>query len=317
MRFGLGAYLRSMGRGKRRGLSTSAATPAAITTAFPAPVPEPSTVSLRDIITRVEAEDPYLKKRKHDQVARQLWTLRVERAYLEAIRVGIYRRPIAVSSAREAFVLTSPNSKVAPEIKSVLSLLDEQLDLVGLAQVPLTLNSNKVGLGGYATSIADEPYELLFSRYNGYTGLNLLHEVGHAIDHQLFGPTIGWGSSSNRAMEPLFQAIEASEAIPRLKACLFELAHDRAVTNVTPRTLGKVTAYYTSRPETFARAFAQWITVRSGDPKLLAELKEKRHSTSDEEKIPDQWEDEDFAPIAAEFEKLFADRLRRAPVDVS
>ena len=59
--------------------------------------------------------------------------------------------------------------------------------------------------------------------------------------------------------------------------------------------------YLLSREEQFARAYAQWIAERTGGTKYLNAMELRRN----EGWGCAQWQKEAFAPIAAEFEKLF------------
>lgn len=64
--------------------------------------------------------------------------------------------------------------------------------------------------------------------------------------------------------------------------------------------------------EIFARAYAQYVAVKSGDPVLLEQLEETRQRLVDTNgrKVyyPEQWADDDFAPLMDWFEKEFAAR---------
>jgi hypothetical protein len=57
--------------------------------------------------------------------------------------------------------------------------------------------------------------------------------------------------------------------------------------------------YYLHPEELFARSYRQWAVTRSGDPLLLAQLQRAQRAT-----LPEQWRDDDFAAIAAAFDRL-------------
>lgn len=55
--------------------------------------------------------------------------------------------------------------------------------------------------------------------------------------------------------------------------------------------------YWGKPSEMFARAFAQYVATKSGDPKMLKTMKSQASA---------QWPEADFAPISAEFDNVFA-----------
>jgi hypothetical protein len=61
----------------------------------------------------------------------------------------------------------------------------------------------------------------------------------------------------------------------------------------------------TSADEIWARSFAQFVAMRSGDLTLMAELAELRTGSLRGMYYLLQWTDEDFRPIADEIEALF------------
>jgi hypothetical protein len=65
-------------------------------------------------------------------------------------------------------------------------------------------------------------------------------------------------------------------------------------------------AYLQKGQELFARAYAQWVTEKSGDPILIRQLSEKLSNIhSDPVAYRHQWDHDDFKSIADEFNKLF------------
>lgn len=52
----------------------------------------------------------------------------------------------------------------------------------------------------------------------------------------------------------------------------------------------------------FARAYSQYIAVKSNNPQMIKELKAAQKSDYSSFTV---WQDEEFKPIAAEFDKLF------------
>jgi hypothetical protein len=128
------------------------------------------------------------------------------------------------------------------------------------------------------------------------------HEFGHYLDHVagLLGQAPGsWGTSVANRDHPLmrrfFAATDASPSIRRLR----EMAKTESRT--------RLARYYVQRNETWARAYAQWITIRSGQPRLLQELAGIRSHWSEAARLS-QWDDAEFEPIAVVLDAIFRDR---------
>jgi hypothetical protein len=63
--------------------------------------------------------------------------------------------------------------------------------------------------------------------------------------------------------------------------------------------------YLMKASEAFARAFAQYIALRSPDKELKADFDAERVRREAAQGYPFQWSDEEFAPIAAYFDRTF------------
>ncbi len=90
-------------------------------------------------------------------------------------------------------------------------------------------------------------------------------------------------------MEGFWDAIGNSSAIQELEG----------LRNADPEG----TSYLLDVREIFARANTQYVATRSQSPVLLEQLNDVREF----EFYPEQWSDDDFAPIAAEFDSLYGD----------
>ena len=124
--------------------------------------------------------------------------------------------------------------------------------------------------------------------------LTALHEIGHFIDHQSINGQKGYASTFDLLLEKWRAAVDASAATAELSGELVrtKIQHVR-----------KTCVYYLSRHEQWARAYAQYIATRSGDPALLAQLDAIRTSAHAVYRSS-QWSDDDFAPIGAAIDEL-------------
>jgi len=124
--------------------------------------------------------------------------------------------------------------------------------------------------------------------------LYVVHEIGHEVDHRLFGQGDPYGSHINRELDPLMKAIKDSPEIRAIKAMTWQ--------GNTPAVIQsrEFRDYLLAREERFARAYSQWIAERTGRTEYLVSI-DRGISNG----WSSQWKKETFAPIAAEFEKLF------------
>jgi len=143
------------------------------------------------------------------------------------------------------------------------------------------------------------------SRYCEGPASTVVHEYGHFLDHHLFGngkASLQGLATHQRSKElaPLMQAIYRSQAAKNLVK-----KHEEHGREGNWRRQ-ELTEYLLDPSELFARSYAQWVGLR-GSPQIHRETKEygerwRRHG------YDSQWQDEDFEPIAREFDRLFQNR---------
>jgi hypothetical protein len=110
-----------------------------------------------------------------------------------------------------------------------------------------------------------------------------LHELGHLIDHRVLGADGEYASISHPDLQEFRDAVAGSEAVKELRS--LEPEHRD---------------YYLLPEELWARAYAQYIAKRSGDPFLLAQL-----DLAAADADGSQWTDLDFFPIGRAIDNLF------------
>jgi hypothetical protein len=127
---------------------------------------------------------------------------------------------------------------------------------------------------GYADTIRLDPQA---------NALTAVHEIGHYIDTRLLGGFTYHGTSDERAVNALLALLDSK-------------GHE---TLLDLHAHGDEWATYAASPrETFARAFSQWVALRTGDPTLLTEVALRQ-------KTVELWAWEDFGHIAESLDKLF------------
>lgn len=165
--------------------------------------------------------------------------------------------------------------------------------------VPLELDPDLppgVG-GGYNTadvSISLNPD----ARFLGFT---LVHELGHYIDHMLIGePGVPASYPGTPELDDWRDAVVQTWAADGLARIAADPAFDVLPGPEPGSTFRQYVREYLLTPhELFARSYSQYIAEKSGDRDLLAALADAQTLP-----YPEQWDDDDFAPIRAAFDRL-------------
>ena len=150
--------------------------------------------------------------------------------------------------------------------------------------------------------------------------LEFLHELGHFIDDAGHGVEGIFSSESETLFAALMNAIHATPTAERLRAMRDGRYRTRSgltlPTTASERDdVRETVRYMLENRELFARAYAQFISVESGDPSLLRELEHALAEVGGAA-YGSQWSHEEFEPVRTAFRSLF-ERLRwRASRDV-
>lgn len=197
-------------------------------------------------------------------------------------------RPVASTAVSGATRVEMQTKKAAAQAKEVLDAIDNIHGDGPLEPIPFNHRISRRSRGTY------------YSVGGGFTGpgkavsigvgrklgdeaeLTLAHEVGHWIDN------IGIKSSTKFASE--------ADDLPAMRGLMDRIRQSEAIRVISKGSPSDFRSYLLSGREMFARAYAQFIAEESGRGAMLRSLGE-----SDRQ----QWTSEDFAPIRAEFRKLF------------
>jgi hypothetical protein len=136
--------------------------------------------------------------------------------------------------------------------------------------------------------------------------LSLVHETGHFLER--FG--IPGHNDGNRpyATDRLLAAVQASCAYAELGQLQGVLSVQRPVASGTMQTYPvdqTRVGYLLQESELWARSYAQYVALRTGDQTLRHQLDLFRDPWHDPVYNATQWEDANFAPIAAAMDRLF------------
>ena len=179
-----------------------------------------------------------------------------------------------------------------------------------LFKVPIRVTGSLGGAGGqYYVHSALGGNHIQISKYGAGPASTTAHEYGHFLDHHLFG-------TGKPRMNSLGTHSTDPKTVAELTSLKRSLYNSAAVASLVKKHESHVkdrdymgqqrTQYLLMPAEIFARAYSQWIGTRNS-PQIRRELHEfGEHWGSHGYQA--QWSDADFAPIAREFDRLFANR---------
>lgn len=189
-----------------------------------------------------------------------------------------------------------------------------------LAPIPVYRTKLPPNVGGQFrySSMTGRPADIRMALRPNTPAMDLAHETGHWIDQAGILNNSGTSATNTMMIQPgsvpagvkaWRAAIGESAAVQRMRAMRDELKQNRYLV-MEDGTKAAVSVgwfdYATRMDELWARSYAQYIAVRSGDAQLLAELRgEQEKARTANLRVPEQWEDDDFEPIARAFDTLF------------
>ena len=180
-----------------------------------------------------------------------------------------------------------------------IAQIHDYTDTAAGVGIPLTPVGDKVSLPGagaeyWRVTPSTGMPSINVSKTNSDV-LSVAHEIGHEVDHRLFGQGTQYGTGiNNPELDLLMKAIKDSPEIKAIKALTWQ-GNSKAIKEARAHR-----KYLLEPHEQFARAYSQWIGERSGRTEYQEAI-DNRISYG----WGSQWKKENFAPIAEEFEKLF------------
>lgn len=208
--------------------------------------------------------------------------------------------------------LPGPRSRMGGAVRGTLGAINSvhgtgESMIYEFGKLPIKQTATKNALGAYRAS-GTLPLEINVSSRGTHPMMTTAHEIGHYIDHVSLGKPGEYASSligGHSDLDKWRDVVYKSDAVQELINCkgrTFTIT--QAGFEYTWVPSDNWIDYSTEGREIFARSYSQYIAVRSGDEKMLAELNALRNK-SVPAYIPEQWDDEDFKPIAAALDELF------------
>jgi hypothetical protein len=216
--------------------------------------------------------------------------------------------------------LQVPKSALGDRIRRALDVLDAVHDDGQLTEIPLKFTATIKSDGAYRTDFDTQSGMLVgkqldISRLADSPEFALFHEVGHMLDHQIWGGGIELGSEMDMPELQLWHtAIVRSRAFAYMvnmrrtqTATIFTEDNQSYALKLDPHELRAVD-YLLKRSELLARSYSQYIMTRSNAPALIAVLDKVREKLPNRIYFAIQWSDDDFEPIAEAFDGIFRAR---------
>lgn len=140
--------------------------------------------------------------------------------------------------------------------------------------------------------------------------LTTVHEIGHFLDYEGLGKPLEYSSGADPTMAEWRTAVEKSQAVQDLKELIQKgkvpiTLDDGTKTDYTVDV--EHVEYLLEWEELWARAYAQYITLRSGNVVLKRQLDRIRRGVGGNHQVytAQHWADADFEPIAEAIDKIF------------
>jgi len=208
--------------------------------------------------------------------------------------------PVGLSVAEVLDI--SHGGRVTSSLHHALSVIERVHGDGVLPRVPVVENATMRKEAEYTRNSAGQAVQIAVNPRAAQIGLSFLHEIGHFLEHK------GIGLANFEMLAAFHRTAAKSQAVRELK----RLARRQSTLVSLPNGLrmrynmdNKYLRYLLTEEEIWARAYAQYIVVRSQDEVLLSELEARRKRRAGQLYYPRQWDEGDFQPLAREIEDLF------------
>jgi SPP1 gp7 family putative phage head morphogenesis protein len=189
--------------------------------------------------------------------------------------------------------------------RNVLGVIDRVHGDGDLPVIPVKQNATRYRHGAYSFWRTGGAKEITISKLGDHPELTLAHEIGHFLDHQGVrkGEHVSVAGDEFAEFRQLAEASRAIQEIRRLRSARRVIVKLPGGEDLAYPIDGEYLRYLTKPEEIWARAYAQYITLRSGDPTMRNQLNVLRQRLG-QVYYPSQWDDDDFEPIAEAMDRL-------------
>jgi SPP1 gp7 family putative phage head morphogenesis protein len=266
--------------------------------------------SLADALKAAEAR----KRSEENNRRRAQRAARAAQATSTTAAAGVTPAGVPVSRA------LSPNPDIKELVDDVAAAIDKVHGDGALPTLPIRyainwLDRMPAGVyGAYRRTQRDVPHDILMNKRYGGKRMTLAHELGHFIDHAGLGQVgVQRFGSETELMNAWRRAVFSTPTVQTLEQHRDNMLRQLSTTIQTPAGPRQVFIsvrfldYLLSDKELFARSYAQYIAVRSGDKAMLRELRRDQKRVDMDKGIyfSNQWQDDEFEVIAKAFDEAF------------
>jgi SPP1 gp7 family putative phage head morphogenesis protein len=209
-----------------------------------------------------------------------------------AVRAIANPAPVARGTpVSDALKLPAGKGTLATEMREAMQAIDNLHGDGALPNIPALASRSQKAMGWYKHNT-----EVVVTQVSVHPRLTFAHEVGHFLDHRGWGGA-GMSSESAPAAEAWRQAVLNSPEFQRLQEIRAQSSDSNQL---------RLSRYYTTLKEAWARSYAQWVATRSGDAKMIKELINIKADAGNEAYRMSQWGTVEFEPIGKAIDDLFA-----------
>ena len=214
-------------------------------------------------------------------------------------------RVVQPSGTQLSSVLNLPaKGPLAEPIRDAVTTIDQVHGDGQLQTLPVKTSATKTMAGSYSYN-GKRQNDIKISTNGEHHRMTMAHEVGHWLDHQQLN--VAWHPNrtqryDSEGAKELWSALNDSSSVKRLR----ELRAGPSKIEVDGKTVYLDRTYLrviSADAEIWARAYAQYIATRSGNPIMRQEL-----ATILKSVYPNHWTDDDFAPIASAIDKIMIEK---------
>lgn len=187
--------------------------------------------------------------------------------------------------------------QVGRAVDEALNTIDAVHGDGALPPIPLKSSRKQTPNGSYSWFGTGAPAQIEVSSLGDHPVMTTVHEVGHFLDHHGIG-VAGEFASKTAELTEWRAAVDASDAVVQLRGL--------RVSSPLPVN-ERYRRYLLKTEELWARSYAQYVATTSGSQRMLGELARLvERPGAGGVYYPAQWDGDDFKPIAAAIDKLFA-----------
>ncbi len=190
-----------------------------------------------------------------------------------------------------------PDGAEFDEVRRAFEIVDRVHGLTRVPPLRVEVDNTLEGAAALQThnlNRLSKPVSIVVNPREQYSATDVLHELGHTIHLAAVQPA-GRYLVRVPALQAWWDAVQKSKAH---KALMGKLR-----TNLT-RQERQFVLYLLRPKEVFARSYAQYIAVRSGDREARLELGDFVDLPFRRVRYTEQWSDEDFEPIMKALDDL-------------